>query len=219
MGKEAGAYKYKIADTTRIALEAQELNYNDIKTRLTQRAISAFNDAWKSRGTGTAKIRNTVANWDQASGVGEIKIEAEVLDGKDVKLVPFSVGINGTSMRLPDFSNLASLLKEAKIITNIVEGENIHKNVALHTGVEKIATPMAPPNVGYQEVLRMPKDFLPQSLKVGDVIEVDGLRWRLSSKSEGQLSNIKDTASHWLFERVHTVDDYTAKPTYKQQSY
>lgn len=219
MDKEASAWKYKIADTTRFTIEAQEKNYNDITVRLMQRAVSAFNDAWKARGTGTARITNTTANWDQASGVGEIKIEAEVLDGKDTKLVPFSVGINGSSMRLPDFTNLASLLKEAKVVNKVIQGENIYKNIDLAPGVAKTATPMAPTNTGYQEVLRMPKDFLPQSLKVGDVIEVDGLRWRLSSKSENQLSNIKDTSSHWLFERVRTVDNYTAKPTYKQQSY
>lgn len=220
MEKEA-KWKYKVADTTRLTTEAKEKNFNDIKVRLMQRAVSAFNDAWKARGTGTAKIMNTIANWDHASGVGEIKIEAEVLDGKDVKLVPFSVGINGTSMKLPDFTNLASLLKEAKVVSKVVEGENIHKNIILNkeAAVEKTASPMAPASANYQEVLRMPKDFLPQSLKEGDVIEVDGLRWRLSSKSEGQLSNVKDSASHWLFERVRTVDEYMAKPVYKQESY
>jgi hypothetical protein len=57
-------------------------------------------------------IKNTSNKYDVASGVGEITIEAEVLDGKDVKLVPFIVSVNGANMRLPDFTNLAALLKE-----------------------------------------------------------------------------------------------------------
>jgi hypothetical protein len=204
-------WKNKVADGDRLAAEAAQKNMDDLKVRLMQRALSAFNDAWKARGTGSCNVKNTTSTWDPASGVGEIKIEAEVLDGKDVKLVPFVVNVNGSNMRLPDFSNLAALLKEAKIVTNEIQGENIHKNVV----IEKTAAPMAPSKQNYQDVLRLPKDFLPASLKEGDVIAVDGLRYRLTSKSEGQLSNQRDTASHWLFERVHGDE----KPIYRQESY
>lgn len=208
---EENNYMYKVADADRLSAEAAQKTLDALKDRITQRAVSAFNDAWKSRGTGACHIKNTTSTWDAASGVGDIKIEAEVLDGKDTKLVPFTVAINGASMKLPDFANLAAMLKEAKVVAPETIGINLTQNVVL----EKKATPMAPTKNNYQDVLRMPKDFLPASLKVGDVIECDGLRYRLASKSEGQLSNQRDTASHWLFERVHGDE----KPIYHQESY
>ena len=210
---EDNAYMYKVADSDRLAREAAAKMMNDLRDRISQRALSAFTDAWKAPGggRGTCTVKNHTSTWEAASGVGEIKIEAEVLDGKDTKLVPFVVSVNGTSMKLPDFSNLASLLKEAKVVPTETIGVNLTQNVA----IEKKATPMAPTKTNYQEVLRIPKDFLPASLKVGDVIACDGLRYKSTSKSEGQLSNQRDTASHWLFERVHGDE----KPIYRQESY
>jgi len=205
-------WKTKVADSSRLAAEAAQKSYDDLKSRVTQRALSAFTDAWKQRGTGNVKIKNTVSTWEPASGMGEITIEAEVLDGKDIKLVPFKVNVSGSNMKLPDFAELPAMLKEAKVVATERVGENTKKNISL----EKKATPMSPNNNSFQEVVRLPKDFLPASLKVGDVVEIDGLRFKLASKSEGQLSKERDTASYWLFERC--TNDY-AKPVYKQNSY
>ncbi len=217
LNKEAAeadqTWNYKITDTNRLAAEAAQKSLDDLKSRVTQRALSAFTDAWKSRGTGNVKIKNTASTWEQASGVGEITIEAEVTDGKEVKLVPFKVSVSGNTMKLPDFTQLSSMLKEAKVVSNVKQGENTTKNIVL----EKKATPMSPNRNDFQEVVRLPKDFLPASLKEGDVVEVDGLRYRLASKSEGQLSNQRDTASYWTFTRVDNQN--SAKPVYKQQAY
>lgn len=206
-------WNYKVTDSTRLAAEAAQKSLDDMKSRVTQRALSAFTDAWKSRGTGNVKIKNTASTWELASGVGEITIEAEVTDGKEVKLVPFKVAVSGNTMRLPDFTQLSAMLKEAKVISNVKQGENTTKNIVL----EKKATPMSPNKNDFQEVIRLPKDFLPASLKEGDVIEVDGLRYKLSSKSEGQLSNERDTASYWTFTRCDNHN--SSKPVYKQQAY
>lgn len=206
-------WNYKTTDTTRLAAEAAQKSFDDMKSRVTQRALSAFTDAWKSRGTGNVKIKNTASTWELASGVGEITIEAEVTDGKEVKLVPFKVAVSGNTMKLPDFTQLSAMLKEAKVVSNVKQGENTTKNIV----IEKKATAMSPNRNDFQEVVRLPKDFLPATLKEGDVIEVDGLRYRLSSKSEGQLSNQRDTASYWTFLRVDNQN--SAKPVYKQQAY
>lgn len=215
---EATDWKYKVADAGRFRIEAEQKNFDDLSARITQRAVSAFNDAWKSRGTGTCHIRNTKSTWNKDSNTGDIIIEAEVLDGKDTKLVPFTIGVNGATMHLPDFVNLSAMLKEAKIVDHSIQGENISRNIELAktAAVEKKATPSAPQQQQNQDMLRMPKDFLPKTLKVGDIIEVDGLFYKLTSKSEGQLSSQKDSASYWLFERVPRGDD---KSSYKQQSY
>jgi hypothetical protein len=207
------AWKDKIADTSRLAAEATQKNYDTLKSRVTQRALSAFTDAWKTRGTGNVKVKNTSSSWEPESGVGDITIEAEVLDGKETKLVPFKISVSGNNMKLPDFANLSAMLKEAKVVSNEITGENVKKNVAL----TKKATPMSPNNTGFQEVVRLPKDFLPASLKEGDVIEVDGLHYKLASKSEGQLSKEKDTASYWTFLRCPNGDG--PKPVYKQDAY
>ena len=206
-------WKDKVADSSRLASEATQKNYDTLKSRVTQRALSAFTDAWKTRGRGKATVKNTTSSWEPESGVGDITIEAEVLDGKDTKLVPFKVTVSGNNMKLPDFTNLSAMLKEAKVVSNEITGENTKKNVAL----TKKATPMSPNNTGFQEVVRLPKDFLPATLKVGDIIEVDGLHYKLSSKSEGQLSKEKDTASHWTFLRC--PNDWGNPPTYKQNAY
>lgn len=212
---EESAWTFKSTDTTRLAAEAAQKSMDDLKSRVTQRALSAFTDAWRTRGTGSAKIKNATSTWEPSSGVGEITIEAEVADGKEVKLVPFKVAVSGSTMKLPDFAQLPSMLKEAKVVSNVKEGENTKKNIAIP--LEKKATPMSPNRNDFQEVVRLPKDFLPASLKEGDVIEVDGLRYRLSSKSEGQLSNQRDSASYWTFTRVDNQN--SAKPVYKQQAY
>lgn len=206
------SWKYKVSDSMKLALEAENKNYDALQSRLTQRALSTFTDAWNARHLGNLKIKNTNTKYDNESGMGQVTIEAEVLDGKDVKLVPFTVGIKGTTMKLPDLSNLTSMLKDAKVINQDIPVESKQADPIL----KKKASAMAPTKQNYQEVLRLPKDFLPASLKVGDVIQVDGLRWKLSSKSEGQLSNQRDSASHWLFERVHGEND---KPIYSQESY
>ena len=209
-------WNYKVADTSRLAAEAAQKSMDDLKSRVTQRALSAFTDAWKSRGTGNVKIKNTASTWEHASGVGEITIEAEVTDGKEVKLVPFKVTVSGNSMKLPDFTQLSAMLKEAKVVDNTKHGEDTKKNIVLEKKpLEKKASAMAPSRNNYQEVVRLPKDFLPASLKEGDVIEVDGLRYKLSSKSEGQLSNQRDTASYWTFTRCSNEE----KPIYKQDAY
>lgn len=205
------AWKDKIADSSRLAAEAAQKNYDTLKSRVTQRALSAFTDAWKTRGTGNIKVKNTSSSWEPESGVGDITIEAEVLDGKETKLVPFKIGVSGNNMKLPDFTNLSAMLKEAKVVATEITGENTKKNIPL----TKKATPMSPSNNHFQEVVRLPKDFLPATLKVGDVVEVDGLHYKLASKSEGQLSKEQDTASYWLFERCEN----NSKPVYKQQAY
>jgi hypothetical protein len=207
------AWKDKIADSSRLAAEAAQKNYDTLKSRVTQRAMSAFTDAWKTRGTGNIKVKNTTSSWEPESGVGDITIEAEVLDGKETKLVPFKVSVSGNNMKLPDFANLSAMLKEAKVVATEITGENTKKNIPL----TKKATPMSPNNTGFQEVVRLPKDFLPATLKVGDVVEVDGLHYKLASKSEGQLSKEKDTASYWTFTRC--PNDWGNPPVYKQDAY
>lgn len=234
--KEADKWHYKITNADRLAREATEKNFDALRTRLTQRALASFNDAWSANHLGNINIKDAQTVYDEASGIGKVTIEAEVLDGKDTKLVPFVIDISGNSMKLPDFSNIASLLKEAKVVGEVASikkeaskacakckktncgcgcGGDAAKCKCSRKALKKKATPMAPANVGYQEVLRMPKDFLPSSLKEGDIIEVDGLKWRLSSKSEGQLSKERDTGSHWTFTRAENSSD----SKYRQDSY
>jgi len=213
-------YKFKSFDNIRFAMEQEELKYNDLKKRIGQRASVVLADAFRSRKLGNVKITNIATEYDNDSQSGKVIIETELLDGKDAKVVPFEIKVSGLSMELPDLGQIASLLKKAETVEARNEKLEKEKKAAAEAekkvkGVKKQATPMAPPNIGYQEVLRLPKDFLPASLKEGDIIEVDGLYWKLSSKSEGQLSNQRDTASHWTFVRVPNERN----PVYKQQSY
>jgi hypothetical protein len=211
-------YKFKVADAGRLHFEAEQKHDADLGARITRWALSAFNDAWNTQGKGKCTVRDTTSTWNKESNNGDITIVAEILDGKDTKSVSFVVSVNGSTMKLPDFAQLPEMLKEAKVVDRTIQGENIHRNIELEktAAVEKKATPSAPQHHRTQDILRMPKDFLPKTLKVGDVIEVDGLHYKLSSKSEGQLSTQKDSASYWLFERINYEQN---KPVYKQQSY
>ena len=223
--KAINDYSFKSFDNIRFAMENEKINFDNFQTRITQRATVSLTDALRSKYRGNFKIVNASTEYDPESMKGKVTIETELLDGKDTKLVPFEIHIQGESMKLPDLSQLEVVLKDAKIKQEKKPQEHKHdehkkeehkKEEHKKPPMKKEATPMAPPQYGYQEVLRMPKDFLPASLKEGDIVEVDGLYWKLSSKSEGQLSKERDTASHWTFTRVHGND---GKPVYKQESY
>jgi len=205
-------YRYKSHDNIRLSVEKEKMNYDALQSRITQRAIVTLSDSLRSNRMGTFKIKDASTTYDPETKMGTVVVQTELLDGRDTKLISLEVAINGESMTLPTIDQVTSMLKEAKPVEN---KPVIKKEAKKKRSLEKKAGAMSPSNTDYQEVLRMPKDFLPKSLKEGDVIEVDGLRWKLTSKSEGQLSKQKDTASHWLFERVRGYE----KPIYKQESY
>ena len=203
--------KFKSADSLRLLVEAEKDNFNALQRRITQRALVALTDSLKSK-KNHFKIKNTETSYDPESGTGKVVVHTELLDGKESKVVPLEVQITSDTMTLPTSEQITSLLKdtktvESKEVTEVTVSE-------LDAKLQKSANPNAPLNTGYQEVLRISKEYLPSSLKAGDVIEADGLRYKLVSKSEGQLSKERDTASHWTFERVHE-DAQGDSPVYR----
>lgn len=66
---------------------------------------------------------------------------------------------------------------------------------------------MQPQEANIQPVFQISKQFLPQSLQIGAVIDLDGIRYKLTSKSSGQLSKGSDDASQWTFERCWNMSD------------
>ena len=209
-------WKYKATDNIRMHLEAERENFDALKTRIVQRAIVALADSLRSSRLGNFKIKEAETDYDVDSRMGKVVVQTELLDGRDKKILPLEVIIAGDNMTLPTLSEVTSLLESTKAIVESEEVPAVLKKTASKKPVKKKAGAMSPTNDDYQEVLRLPKDFLPASLKEGDVIEVDGLRYALRSKSEGQLSKQKDTGSHWTFERVR--DPYM-KAIYRQESY
>jgi len=201
--------KFKSADTFRFNLEAAQNNYNELQRRIEQRAVIALADSLKANRMGNFKIKKAETSYNSESKIGKVVVHTELLDGKDVKVIPFEIQINDTSMTLPTKEQIVSLLKETKIVESaesvpeIKMGTEQKETLAKETNSTKEASSNAPPMWGYQEILRIPKEYLPASLKEGDVIEADGLRYRLVSKSEGQLDKGRDSAPHWMFERVH----------------
>lgn len=205
------SFKAKVADSFRLSTEAEQKSFDDLQNRITQRAVVSLMDALRPK-MGNFRIRDTKTSYDVENRSGKVTIQAEMLDGKNTKIVPLEVTISGDVMSLPTIEQVTSLLQNTKVVESAIETTTEQK---FDDALVKTATPMAPTNTGYQEVLRLPKDFLPQSLKEGDIIEADGLRYKLVSKSEGQLSNVRDSASHWLFERVR---DY-GTPMYRVENY
>jgi hypothetical protein len=205
------SFKAKIADSFRLSTEAEQKTFDDLQNRITQRAVVSLMDALRPK-IGNFRIKDTKTSYDTENRSGKVTVQAEMLDGRDMKVIPLEVTISNDVMSLPTFEQVTSLLKNTKVVESAIEATTEQK---FDDVLVKTATPMAPTNTGYQEVLRLPKDFLPQSLKEGDVIEADGLRYKLVSKSEGQLSNVRDSASHWLFERVR--DD--SSPMYRVENY
>ena len=207
----------KSFEGTRFALEAHKKSMDDLKERISQRAIVSLTDSLKSKAA-ALKVKHISTEYDLDTRSGKVCLEAEMMDGKDYKMVPLEVFVSGEGMKLPTFEQITALLKSAKSIDREIKSTSVpaYMTPEAATAVTKKA------DTGYQgstmlppDTLRMSREYLPKTLNVGDIIELDNDRWELTSKSDDQLSTQKDSDPHWTFKKVHSVpkdDEADFKP-------
>lgn len=167
---------------------------------------------------------------------GKVVVSAEVMDNKGIKRISVDIPFVNDTYQLPKDAELAKLVdatiseqekftaaadKEASVRIARIEAEVAFDQQRVEAALRPEgprAKPapkmdkkagvgsMQPQEANIQPVFQINKAFLPQSLQVGAVIDLDGLRYRLISKTQGQLSKGED-ASQWSFERVWSTGD------------
>lgn len=190
---------------------------------------------------GSVKILSTsdILDYDMDKGYsGIVKVETELLDGRGVKRVAFDILFKEDKYELPkeaDFSKLISSTiseqekymvesnKELKAKMDAIDAEATYDKNRVEAAlrpevIEKKAQGfMQPPEMSVSPVLYINKAFLPQSLQVGSVLDIDGLRYRLISKSNNQNSKGPEDSPQWCFEHVYSTDD--SSPKYHIKNY
>ena len=77
----------------------------------------------------------------------------------------------------------------------------VTKPVQVLAPITKVASPSTPDHGGYACVLKINKAQFPESLKVGDIINVDGMQYRIVDGNEGKLSSA-GTGVYWTLQQV-----------------
>jgi hypothetical protein len=200
------ATSYKTFEGTRFALEAHKKSLDDLKDRISQRAMVSLTDSLKSKAA-ALKLKHISTEYDLETRAGKVCLEAEMMDGKDYKMVPLEVFVSGDGMKLPTFEQITALLKSAKSIDREIKSTSVPAYMTSDAVVPVtkkadggIGSTVLPP-----DTLRVNRETLPKSLNVGDIIELDDDRWELTSKSDDQLSTQKDSDPHWTFKKVRNV--------------
>lgn len=176
---------------------------------------------------------------------GKISVFAEVMDKQGSKQINVEIPIVSDKAEMPKEADLAKLVseaqlekaksqiafdKEAQVKMDQIDAEAAFQEQRVEAAlegpkakpmpkVEKTAGvgSMQPQEANIQPVFQINKAFLPQSLQIGAVIDLDGLRYRLISKTQGQLSKGAEDSSHWTFERLIATGD--APASYRVNNY
>ena len=200
------ANSFKTFEGTRFALEAHKKTLDDLKDRISQRAMVSLTDSLRSKAA-ALKLKHVSTEYDVDTRSGKVCLEAEMMDGKDYKMVPLEVFVSGEGMKLPSFEQITALLKSAKIVSKEIQSTSVPPYMS--SDVTTIVIKQADAGIGSTvlppDTLRMNREFLPSTLEVGDIIDLDDDRWELHSKDADQLSNQKDSDPHWTFKRVKNV--------------
>jgi len=212
------ASSYKTFEGTRFALEAHKKSLDDLKDRISQRAMVSLTDSLRSKAA-ALKIKHISTEYDLDTRSGKVCLEAEMMDGKDYKMVPLEVFVSGEGMKLPTYEQITALLKSAKIVSKEIQSTSIPTYLTPDANIvtKKADTGFQGSTVLPPDTLRMNREFLPNTLNVGDVVEVDDDRWELTSKSDDQLSTQKDSDPHWTFKRVPRMPN-DKKPDFKPRN-
>ncbi len=167
---------------------------------------------------------------------GSVKIKAFLTDQKGSKNVVISVDVESGSYKLPKADKIAEVLETVDTIESAVDQtlqkdvEERIKEIDEHDNWEEKETEAALKDakqlkkeaahsdgiqmLGPTSVIKLDKHLLglPDDTEIGTVVYADGHHWKLTDKSDGQLSKEADSGSIWTFTKVETGDK---KPEYE----
>lgn len=169
---------------------------------------------------------------------GTVTVQAEVMDRVGIKRIAVEIPFVNDTYVLPKSAELDKLVSATQseqdkfTVTNSIQvaekcaaidaevAFNAHSVAAALEGpsakpqprIDKTAGTGAlqPQEAQIQPVFKLNKAFLPASLQVGAVIDLSGIRYKLTSKGGDTLSKGSDDGSHWTFERLQSNSDEPA---------
>lgn len=194
-----------------------------------------------------AKILSTTSELDYEYEVGHkghMVAQVELMDTSGPKHLSLTIPVQAGQATLPTRDQLLNLLKEAKsekqkmldqlnkeAEVNIakVDAETAYQTSLVTSAMDPVgvSTPVVQKvaqnynslsSTDTKETIAINKVFFPESLQVGAVIDLgDGLKYKLVSKTVGQLSKGPADGSQWMFERLRPVGD--GDPVYRINNY
>jgi hypothetical protein len=221
--------KFKQASGFHQYMESQLQKMANLKRSLTEKATSELiAHLNKSHGPVRVIASHPSLDYELDKGYsGKVEVQAEVMDKSGIKRIALDIVFSADSYKLPTDADIAKAISataseqdkftqavdaEIKAKLEQIDAEEAHKAEQTETA---LATPSAAPALKkeaagsiqpqesqIQPVFKINRAFLPQSLQVGQTIDLDGVRYRLVSKHDGtQLDKSADSGSMWTFER------------------
>jgi len=96
---------------------------------------------------------------------------------------------------------------EDQTIAQPAELEKVSSREAAQVAESITKTATTNPQIfNYHPILRVNRAILPESLIVGDIIDIDGRSYKVISESEDSLSKEKDSGSYATLELVQDVE-------------
>ncbi len=222
-----------IGNSYQQSIERNERAANDQKSRLLDRLVSEVTNQLSFLQYGNVKVSSVTDDLEFSGSdfSGKVEINADLFDadGPKAVVIPLVIEMGAYKLLKPDVIKdiVASGIDPRDAIDATVEKE-VQDKVALvdeHTEFAEKETEAALDDekpemkktagdsgagayVGQTDVLRLPKHLLglPEDVEIGTVIYADGFHWKLTSKSESQLSKGEDEGSIYVFNKVPAQD-------------
>jgi hypothetical protein len=223
------AIKFTQASGFHQYMESQLQKMSNLKRSLSEKATSEL-ISYLNRSYGPVRViaSHPVLDYELDKGYsGKVAVQAEIMDKTGIKRIALDIIFSADNYKLPTDADITKAISavvseqekfsqvvdaEIKAKLDQIDAEEKHKalqtEVALETPVvapalkKEAAGSIQPQESQIQPVFKINRAFLPQSLQVGQSIDLDGVRYRLVSKHDGtQLDKSADSGSLWTFER------------------
>jgi hypothetical protein len=142
---------------------------------------------------------------------GTVYVTATLGHDNDFKTVTFSIALKESVLSLDKASMIAAIKntkgeiakaeKQEAVEARSMVASIVTKPQVSTAPITKVASPSTVDHGGYACVLKINKAQFPESLKVGDIINVDGMQYRIVDGNEGKLSSA-GTGVYWTLQKV-----------------
>jgi hypothetical protein len=226
--QEDASNKNYMTDHLAQSLQLEDQKVASANDKIKTEAVNALVAMLQGMGHGSAKVAEV--------SMSDHKVDAMVTldDAGTIKAVNIPVEIKADKVVLPKHSLVSELISKGldinaklseefgkQVIERIAaeeariayETEEANQIIAEKVTKEAGAEPKTQFE-GTNETVYLNKHLIPadvSDLDIGNVVHVDGVSYKLVSKSKDQLSKGEDDASTWVFERVQPVATETSK--------
>lgn len=211
-----------LADVTRQYDEKQELSIGrqtDFVTNDVANKLMAFLKTLKTDRVSIVSIGKNLAKNEKNSFDGSIDFTFKVLHAGLTKDIDLKIILKNSSFDLPNATTITARLNDVisheaniekdlktEMTTTINNIEAAYKEEGLtkEAGIQTIVTQVHP-------VIHVQKLWLPSSLKIGDVINLEGSQYKIVSDDHNKMSSDSDGIFWTLRECVTPASDRTSE--------